>query len=175
MERTIKQIDYQKLDEILKGIYEHKSRPFITVGRIYNPLYQQEIDYKETDWFDYFQELKLLNLVISLPEKASGAVYISELGIRVHSAGGWLKYQATQRANEEQELSLRIREVNAAEKSSIATWITGIIAFIALIQPYLISYYTDKKTNGELEILKKRIDTLEIHLKTQLKPKGLKH
>ena len=88
MEKTIKEIDYQRLDKLLEILYQEKSKVFTKISSIYNPLFKNESDHRETDWLSYFEELKLLELVTSLSERTNDAVKISKLGIEVYQRGG---------------------------------------------------------------------------------------
>lgn len=177
MEKTIKEIDYQRLDKLLEILYQEKSKVFTKISSIYNPLFKNESDHRETDWLSYFEELKLLELVTSLSERTNDAVKISKLGIEVYQRGGWLSYQAIVRQQEQQELSLRIREVNATESASDSAKKSLKLSYIATgaaVLSFFFSFfqYIENKTiQKDLVLLKSRFEQFQFR---QLSPKQKK-
>lgn len=180
MERTIKQIDYQKLDEILEVLYKYRGSGRVSVANAYKRISKDDSDYVENDWRTYCHDLKSLGLAENFPDSGSD-MRILDLGQKVLENGGWLKHQAILKEKDEKEYSLRLRAVEASEdasdsakKSVRIAWIASTIALISLFLMGL-QYIDSKETNEALEVLKKRLNKIEIQLKPQPKAKELWH
>ena len=174
------EIDYTKLDKLLKALYDGDRRYAVMIGETYKYLFKNEPDYDDDqrNYSIYMAELSGLQLAIE--RKTSGTTMdITPFGRQVHKAGGWLAYNAQIEQKEEQETKLRLKEVEASLSSADAGRKSMYAAYIAIFisTAFALWQFVDgSNKQTEIDLINKKLRALDSLSTLQLqspKPKTL--
>ena len=159
------EIDYKKLDKLLKELYVGDRQYPVMIGETYTYLFKDEPDYDDDDrdYASYMAELSGLDLATE--RETSGTIMdITPLGRQVHKAGGWLAYNAQIKEKDDDEKAIRLKEVEATLLSADAGKKSMYAAYIAIFisTAFALWQFVDGSSKQtEIDLINKKLRVLD--------------
>lgn len=158
------ELDYTKLDKLLKALYDGDNQRMVLIGETYDFLFKDDPDFVKDsrDYSKYMAELSGLNLATK--RDFATAMKITPFGREVHKAGGWLAYITQLELKEEQERELRLKEVKASELSATASNKSMYAAYIAIFISIAVAiwqYIDGSKKQTDSDLVNKKLEVLD--------------